>query len=243
MDDWSVVRDEINTILKQSTTGSNNRWSNATLLYRANKVQARVASGSFCLDNVRYVDLDASIQEYAYGTYTLDVRFVLYHGKPLELMTLEKMNHYAKMGVMNPWRTGTADVPKFWYKRGANIGIGPKTRRDDNGALAIYEWVYPADLTADTSDLFDGASYLNGFVDVVIFYVAEWCLDELGESKSGERDKWGAKADRRYEELKRFSDIRNGLVVEADPKKLRESGQAQHVLTGGQVAMAAGPRG
>lgn len=236
MDALSTLRDEINGILKQPTNGTG-RWSNATLLYRLNKVQGRAVSSTFCLDSVRSIDLSADTLEYSFlttGSVTLDVREVRYNGVPLDKTTIEKLSHMAKMGVIDRnWRSSSSKEPIGWYRRADKFGVFPKVMKDQPGSLEVLEWCLPTDLSAEADTPFDGKTYLNAYVDLLIFGVAEWCFDELGESRQGERDKWGGKHLSRLADLKQFADLRNGLLINADPEKIRTSGIQKTQTVGG----------
>lgn len=233
---WSTLRDEINGIMGQPT--SNGRWSDSVLLARANLVIERAVSSTFCLDSVRSIDASADTLEYSFlttGSVTLDVREVRRYGKPLEKITIEKLSHLAKTGMIDKnWRgTSSHAGAEGWYRRADKIGIFPKPIKDEPGALEILEWCLPTPLTADASTPFDGMTYLNGYVDLIIFGVVEWNFDELDESHSGEREKWGGKHLARLADLKRFADIRNGVMIQPDPEKLRATGVQKPVLVGG----------
>ena len=245
MDAWSTLRNEINGVMKQPTDGTG-RWSNAVLLYRANKVQARAVSSTFCLDAVRFINLTADTLEYSFlttGSVTLDVREVRYNGVPLEKVTIEKLSHLAKMGVIDRnWRSVSSKEPVGWYRRADQIGVYPKVVKADSASLEALEWCLPTDLSGDSSTPFDGKTYLDAYVDLIIFGVVEWCFDEMGESKQGEREKWGGKHNARLADLKRFADLRNGVMISADAEKARQTGVGKSISVGG-APDAMGQRG
>ena len=80
------------------------------------------------------------------------------------------------------WERNTSGLPRYYYERGDKIGFERPVSNVycSTGALKVDYYKYPANMTADGDEPFDGAAYLQIYSDVIILGVSVKCKqDEL----------------------------------------------------------------
>lgn len=233
MDAWSDLRSEIRTVLKEPDTSVGN-WTDARLLFRANKIQAAICSGILCMETSEVINLTADTTNYTPTSQWLATRVVYYLGAPLMKTTEEEIAHKMRVGAIKERSLkSTADKPYCWFPSAGQLVIFPALPVAKAGAVKASFWIRPTDLSGDSDTPFDGKEYMEPFTDLILFGVTAWCLSEAGESRGGEREMFKMWYRERLGELRAFINVRYGLPVHATPEKVSKTGVVQSGTIGG----------
>ena len=168
-----------------AATVSNPRWSSAELNIRINDAQRFIAKTTHCLYVQGLSTPVAGTREYSKPTNCISIDRV----SVIQNSSATAYNQYKKLPLVTmggldrdfpTWEQNLAGLPLRYYLRGDKIGFDRPFSAVycSTGAIKIDYFKYPADMTSDSSEPYDGVDFLQNYSDVIVLGVAYKCKQD-----------------------------------------------------------------
>lgn len=155
-------------------------FTDAQLNTELNEGQLEIAYLTDCLPTEANFNITADTETYALSTIASDFLKIDREGG-LQIKTLVSNTQFDRMTYrsmeeldeMYPgWRDQASSAPHSYFQRGNNIHIFPKFSSAVTNGGRIYFLEKPDTMSSDSSEPFNGASYLTPFHKVIVLYAA-----------------------------------------------------------------------
>jgi hypothetical protein len=183
---WSQIYSDIQYKIGDSTaTVSNSKWTKSELLIRANDIQQFIAKTTHCLYIQELSTPTVNVREYIKPTNCISIdRVSLIQNSSTTAYNQYKKLTYVTMGNLDrdfpSWEQNTSGLPLRYYIRGDKVGFDRPFSAVycSTGAIKIDYFKYPADMSADIDEPFDGVDYLQIYSNIIALGVAYKCKQD-----------------------------------------------------------------
>lgn len=212
----SDIRSQVRYDIRDTTDTVNIdvRFSDTILNQRINIVQDYVVRYTKCLYTRNISTPVAGQQEYLLPSDCSAIDRVRFTGSAQRLVgrTLAGLDN-----EIPSWESTSAGIPRYYYRRGNNIGLypAPSVTLATSGALKIDYFQKATAMTSDSDTIFNGDASLADYANVIIEGVDIMCLQTMNEdtTKLENRYKFDLDSMKEWCLFRRSNDINENIQV------------------------------